>query len=603
MNLILSQGLITLVLILIFKLLNMKKLIAVIFSSLIFSMHFSSCEEIMGGYLDKAPGIDVTEDSIFSSVVNVDRFLATIYRYSVHSNLPYFTETWKDPSNYDETLSSGASDESETCAAWYSTQKWNSGSLTPDDIQDKRYDFRWVALRQIAIMIERVNEVPDISTSYANQIVSEMRTLRALNYLEMMKRYGGVPIIDHRINLDEDLKISRSSLKDVLDFIIEDCDFAINCSDFPDDQVGIMKGRVTRGVALSIKAKALLYAASPLFNTDTPYMTLGANNDLICLGEYNHELWKQAADASLAVLKWAESTGHHLITDKGVDNNYRYSWEVYDNPEIIFAEKAHGETGTWDWPWSAISPPNIYPGNRGQSGISPTLNFVKKYEKRDGKDQYWNPNGGDNLQALMGELDRRFAQTIAYNKSIWNDEKGEVQIWEGGRDASTCFGGFWLHKHFPSKINNSQPRLIPNSTLFQLNEFYLSYAEALNEYNHGPNDEAYNAINAIRARSGQPELVNLDYKTFKQRVHRERDVELAFDNHRLWDIMRWKVAEEEGVMQGNMWGIKISKIDGSDEFRYKPYVFEQRHFHKRMYLNPFPTYEINKGYLIQNPGY
>ena len=116
----------------------------------------------MGSYLDKAPGIDVTEDTVFSSTAHAERFLATVYRYAVHSNLPYFTEGWEDPSNYDGTLSSGATDESETCAAWYSTQHWNSGSLTADEIQDHRYKFRWIALRQIAIMIERIHDVPDI---------------------------------------------------------------------------------------------------------------------------------------------------------------------------------------------------------------------------------------------------------------------------------------------------------------------------------------------------------------------------------------------------------------------------------------------------------
>ena len=583
----------------------MKKLVAIIISCIALAIGSSSCEDMMGNYLDKAPGIDVTEDTVFSSTAHAERFLATVYRYAVHSNLPYFTEGWADPTNYDGTLSSGASDESETCAAWYSTQKWNSGSLTPDDIQDKRYPFRWVALRQIAIMIERIHDVPDISNTYANQIIAEMKTLRALNYLELMNWYGGVPIIDRRIDLGEDLKIPRASLQEVVNFILKDCQDAIDAPEFPEDQTGAQKGRVGKGVALAIKAKTLLYAASPLFNTETPYMSLGVNNNLICLGSSNHELWKQAADAAKAVLDWAAANGHHLITDQGVDKNYRYSWEVYDNPEIIFAEKAHGEIGTWDWPWSAISPPNIYPGNRGQSGISPTLNFVKKYEKRDGTDQYWNPDGGTDLQAKMGELDYRFSQTIAYNKSIWNEEKGEMQIWEGGRDANTCYGGFWLHKHFPAKINNTQVKLAPNSTLFQLNEFYLSYAEALNEYHNGPTSEAYAAVKAIRDRSGQPAYpAGLDYESFKKRIHRERDIELAFDNHRLWDIMRWKVAETEGVMQGDMWGIKVYKIDGNDsEFRYEPYVFEKRSFHKKMYLNPFPTSEINKGYLVQNPGY
>jgi hypothetical protein len=96
----------------------------------------------------------------------------------------------------------------------------------------------------------------------------------------------------------------------------------------------------------------------------------------------------------------------------------------------------------------------------------------------------------------------------------------------------------------------------------------------------------------------------LGYDAFKQRVQKERAIELAFDDHRFWDIRRWMIAEEDGVMQGEMWGLKIFKIVGNaNEFHYEPYVFETRSFAKKMYLHPFSTSEMNKGYLIQNPGY
>lgn len=133
--------------------------------------------------------------------------------------------------------------------------KWNSGSLTPDDIQDKRYPFRWVALRQIAIMIERIHDVPDISNTYANQIIAEMKTLRALNYLEMMKWYGGVPIIDRRIDLGEDLKIPRASLQEVVNFILKDCQDAIDAPEFPEDRPVPRKGVSVRVWHLLSKQK------------------------------------------------------------------------------------------------------------------------------------------------------------------------------------------------------------------------------------------------------------------------------------------------------------------------------------------------------------
>jgi hypothetical protein len=563
----------------------------------------SSCEDAMGDFLDKAPGVDVTEDTIFSSRAQLETFVASMYQYGIHSNLGYYSADPDDITNNSGTIPAGATDEAETCAAWYDTQKYNNATLSADNTNDHRFPFRWTAIRKITVLIDRVHDVPDIDDKYAKQLIAEAKFLRALNYFEMLKRYGGVPIIDHRIQLTEELKIPRSSVEEVVNFILQDCREAL--PDLPAIQLGALRGRASQGTVLAVKAKTLLYAASPLFNTATPYLDFGANNPLICYGDYKASRWQDAADAAKEVLDWAAANGCRLIEDKGVAENYRYSWEMYDNEEIILAEKAHGSRGRWTWPWSAIAPPSLYPGNAGQSGVTPMLNFVKKYEKKNGTPQIWNPAGGSNLQALMAELDPRFAQTIAGNGSIWNTEKGKMEIYEGGRDNPTCFGGFWLHKLYPSMLNDNQWSYVPNSTLFQLNEFYLSYAEALNEANNGPAAEAYAAVNRIRTRSGMPDLpANLNYKEFQKRIRNERDIEMAFDNHRLWDIRRWMIAEEDGVMKGEMIGIKVAKIAGNpNECSYTPYVFETRSFVRRMYLEPFPTKEINKGYLFQNPGY
>jgi len=577
-------------------------IILIIFCGII-SSSFTSCESLMGDFLDKAPGVDVTEDTIFSSKVEAETFLTSIYHYGIHSNLGY------GPSdqivNHDPTLSSGASDESETCAAWYVTQSWNTASVSPDNTEDFRFPTRFIAIRKVTVLLDRIDGVSDatFSQAYKNQLKAEAKFIRALNYFEMFKRYGGVPIIDHRIQLNENLNIQRSSVEATVNFIVKDCDEAI--PDLPINQTGILKGRVTKGAALALKSKALLYAASPLFNTATPYLDFGSNNNLICYGNYDVERWKKAAAAAKDVLDWAPLAGCDLINDKGVDKNYKYSWEVYDNKEIILAEKSKASLGSYTWPWSAISPPTIYNGNAGQNGISPILNFVKKYEKKDGTPQTWDPVGGKDLQAKMGELDYRFAQTIAYNMSSWNTQFPQVQIYEGGNQVKTCFGGFWLHKLYPDKISKTVWTLVPNSTLFQLNEIYLNYAEAMNEA-YGPDaDNGYGltarqAVNIIRSRSGQPPITDGD---IKERIRNERAIELAFDNHRFWDIRRWMIAEQDGVMQGDMHGIKIYKIANSTEFRYEVYVFEKRTFLRKMYLHPFGTTEINKGYLIQNPGY
>jgi hypothetical protein len=86
-------------------------------------------------------------------------------------------------------------------------------------------------------------------------------------------------------------------------------------------------------------------------------------------------------------------------------------------------------------------------------------------------------------------------------------------------------------------------------------------------------------------------------------VRNERAIELAFEDHRFWDIRRWMIAEENGVMQGDIWGLKLATIPNSTEISYTPYIFEQRTFLRKMYLHPFILSEVNKGHIIQNPGW
>lgn len=141
--------------------------------------------------------------------------------------------------------------------------------------------------------------------------------------------------------------------------------------------------------------------------------------------------------------------------------------------------------------------------------------------------------------------------------------------------------------------------------VFRVAELYLNYAEALNEYYDNPPAEAFQAVNLVRARSGMPAFDNaLTKDEFRQKLRNERAVELAYEDHRFWDIRRWMIAENEGVMQGKMYGLKLSPIVGQpNKAHYVPYVFERRSWSRRSYLHPIKQIEIDKGYLKQNPGW
>ena len=155
-------------------------------------------------------------------------------------------------------------------------------------------------------------------------------------------------------------------------------------------------------------------------------------------------------------------------------------------------------------------------------------------------------------------------------------------------------------KHIPEALGSGN--VVPSIALFRLNEFYLNYAEALNEF-EGPVADAYAKVNAIRLRSGMPAFpAGLSKAQFRTRLQNERDIELAFEDHRFWDIRRWLIAENDGVMKGDMYGIKITRVNATT-FSWVPYVFETRSFLKRMYLHPYDLTEVLKGDLIQNPGW
>ncbi len=212
-------------------------------------------------------------------------------------------------------------------------------------------------------------------------------------------------------------------------------------------------------------------------------------------------------------------------------------------------------------------------------------------------------SGGSDLNKKYSELDPRFAQTVGYNGSYYNRDVTVLETFQGGRHAPACWGGAWLKKLVPDQLSSNSDAN-PNAIVFRLAEAYLNYAEALNEAK-GPVAEAYAAVNTIRQRSGMPPLpTGLTKEQFRGRVRNERDIELAFEDHRLWDIRRWLIAENEGVMKGPMYGLKSYQIPGNTtEFRYEPYVFEVRSFNPRMYLHPFQNTEVYKGYLVQNPGW
>ncbi len=577
---------------------------------------FSSCEEMFGDYLDKPPGVDVTEDTIFLTRINAETFLTSIYAVGVETGYP----TWDDWNGRRDAPFSSFTDEGENVASWYYCQQFNSGILTATDGGNEgrgRWQARWVAIRKIGIFLDRVYDVPDADSQWKDQAAGQAMFVRALCYFDMFKIYGGVPIIGYRLpaSIDdpEAIRIPRGSVEETINFIVGQCDTAALL--LPDSWPSEDIGRATKGAALLLKAKTLLYAASPLSNTDSPVVPLPGNNELICYGNYDVNRWQLAADAAQAVIDWAPAGGKKLIDDRGVhpewgvNQNYFDAWHEADNEESIFAAKNIGSVGAGHTLWKGMN--NFYVA---QGGTMVLQNFVEKYEKRDGTAQTWNPAGGNNLAEMLAELDPRFVQSVGYVGSYWNVDFPSLQLWEGGVAANQPpllgnLSGYWQRKMVPPEMRTGVGGW-PIWHLLRLAEAYLIKAEALNEA-QGPVPEAYAAVNIIRARSGMPDFPpGLSQEEFRKKIQNERSIELYAENNRLWDVMRWAIADKndpvtgKAILNGEMWGIRIIKQpDPSTEFSWEYKIVEVRSWFPKMYHWPFRQNEVNKGYLIQNPGY
>lgn len=581
----------------------MNKLTIVITLGVFISSFLISCEKGFGDFLDKPPGVDVTEDTIFSTQKDIEAFLFGTYFYGIHSYLPY--DDLNNKTNPNPTLSMTAymSDEAEVSESWFNCQAWNTGAIVKNDIvfqEDSRFYLRWQAIRRCNILIERL---PGTSLSQAQKdgYSGEAYFIRALNNFEMFKRYGAMPIVDRRLNVGENMAIPRPTLTEFVDYIIKDCDKA---TDLLKDvtYTSAQMGRATELVALTLKAKVLLFSASPLFNTANPVIS-GGNSKLICHGNYDKERWKLAADATLVAINKCAQYNVALINTGSPETDYLKSWETYDNSEIILAEKWSNTQGDWAKPWNVLVP-KFASSNTWDEHICVTHNFIKKYEKMDGTPQKWNPAGvvGNDLQEKYAQLDPRFRQTVTYNLSKYTNNVPVTQLFKGGQqDSYKNLTGTLMRKLIPPTMTGWPP-VVPNATLFRISELYLNYAEALNEYNNASPQDVYTYLNLLRARAGMPDIPSLNQDQMREKIKNERAIELAFEDHRMWDIRRWIDAEKDGVMQGDFYGLKINKIS-DEQYSYEIYKFETRTFHRRMYIHPIVESEVNKGYLEQNPGW
>lgn len=565
-----------------------------IVSGIVLTLALASCNDSMN-YHEYS---QYQEDYIDASYDNVCGLVTNIY-----TKMDYdFGQ------NYSGGMLSSACDESEYAYTSNKICDFYNGSWSPVNAKDSVWKSNYATIQMCNLYLDKFQGLtfPELQNNQDyqakmfryNNHPNEVRFLRAYFYFNLVRQYGGVPLITHIATTSNVNTLTRNTANEIFDFINSECDSIVN--KIPADYTNLgayalpsssaESGRANRLAVLALKARAALYKASPLFNT---------GND--------KELWHKAALASKTVLDSCAKYGYVLGTYAALWGQTNWS-----NKEMIFVRRMYPDAT------NTLEKYNFPIGvEGGGSGNCPTQTLVDAYQmKATGK--FWNESGSgfDPANPYNGR-DPRFALTIAKNGDTgWPAYNTlPIQTYYGGANGDPISGatptGYYLKKYCDVSVN-----LTATSTntkrhswiTFRLGEFYLNYAEAVFNY-LGSADatstefptSARVAVNTIRNRSDvkMPALATgLSNTDFWNRYENERMVELAFEGHRFWDIRRWK----EGAKLSSIVEMKITKnTDGTYTYNR---ATKSRTWDDKMYLFPIPQAEILKNpNLKQNPGW
>jgi hypothetical protein len=510
-------------------------------------------------------------------------------------------------------MMASATDEAEFTAETNAVQGFNSGSWNAISNPDLVWGNYYRGIRKVNQFLVSTGKInldpwkldpsPSAQAVYQTNLAAikrwnyEARFLRAYFYFELVKRYGGVPLLNTALSLDEDFsKIKRNTLNECLQFITAECDSAalqlpLNASTLPYTAANDL-GRVTKLTALSLKSRVLLYAASDLFNTPT-WAGGYANPELISLPSGDRTArWKAASDAAKAVI---DASGLPTL------GAYKSLFNTFNNAEIIFT-RSNAASNQFEKNNSPIG------FNLGLSGNTPSQDLVDAYEVKVNATTAVKFDWNDPVMAAnpYANRDPRLGFSIVTNNTSFGTPARNVQLWTGGLDAKPIINasktGYYLRKYQIESLN-----LINNNTgvhswiIFRYPEIFLNYAEALNEWSPG-NADIKKYVDLVRTRTGvamPPLPTGLSQADMRERIRNEKRVEFAFEDHRFWDVRRWM--QGPAYFGKPLMGVDIIRnADGS--FKYTPVKVEDRAFSPKMYLYPIPQGELNIAKsLIQNP--
>lgn len=588
------------------KLFSMKKfkILTAIFATLL----LLSCND----QLDLQPDGRISMDEVFSDYNRTRGYLNSCYGYcpAPYMDRASFTDEAQDADDI-------------TPASRYIN--WYSGSVTsltyPGYSSDgSPWGSLYTGIRKCNVFLESIKTATVYATDAEKGTwIAQAHTLRALYYLQLIKRYGGVPIIDKPLEINHDFsKDTRATFSQVVKFILDDCDKALAISGgllwtISDNQFQIM----SRAVPYAIKSQTVTYAASPLWSdgTYTWAMATDINKEALsqCMTNGGYKLFDVVPAASTAQNPYAL----YFITSS---NDQR----SVDKETIL---QIGGQMAIWQWGGMPTNP------SMDRTGPCPTQDLVDSYEMANGEAPITgytdasrlvptvnSASGYDPANPYKGR-DPRFYASIYYNGSVryLDQPTGKtVETFVGGAEEISDFSRKNTRTgYYQRKFNNWRSTLSNNADgavrLFRLGELYLNFAESANQ-SAGPDAvvtatgfsmSARDAVNAVRARAGMPGFAaGLTKEAFEKKYRNERRIELAFEEHRFFDVRRWKILDQTDKF---VTGMRITK-SGTD-LTYTRFKFTDRDCSSTKWLMyPIDQAEVDKvigfsGANWQNPGW
>lgn len=633
---------------------------------------FSSCKK----YLDIIPDNIPTIDNAFTLRNEAEKYLYTCYSYLPRDGDPTYNigymagdEVWIP---YDQRefgpnawqIARGSQNAAEPYADAWSSRRGGGG---PQNNQGVGFYGLFTGIRNCNIFLENVKnpaKVLDLRQDERERWIAEVQFLKAYYHFYLLRMYGPIPLVKTNIDIsasENDVRVKRMPFDECVSYITSLLDSSAAVLPVIIGDRGSELGRITKPIALAVKAKVLLMAASPLFNGNTEYNGFRDQDGVnLFNGTYDANKWKLAADAAKAAIESATTAGFKLYefpatafklsdTTKrqmSIRNALTERWNaehVWANPNSLAAEglqrnamaRINTNIGVGTARQQLSVPIKIaeqfYTVNGVPINEDKTLNFNNKYNLRTAiRRERFHIKQGYTTARLNFDREPRFYADLGFDGGVWykydspTSSDSATYVLEGKSvqlAGANNYGwynetGYFIKKvvdwNMASTSSNISYRTYPWPQI-RLADLYLMYAEALNETLSSPDAEVYEYINRIRKRAGLLDVQKawMDYSTnptkfgnqagMREIIHQERLIELAFEGSRYWDILRWKKATE--MFNQNITGWSVSQ--GTEQEYYKVRtIYPQSFIAPRDYLWPIRTYDITVNpKLTQNPGW